>query len=263
MSLFKLKPLDKYHILIAVAIGVWLTALLILIAPFDIAELPFKARLEILPVYGLISFVGYLVLIPFQNWAYEKMSGQPVYFEVLIIVLFNLLVLIGSYAYYKSGIVNGDYTFVGFTLGIYYPVFFILLPVIVFGRWFIRKKIIHQNSEKIVLTGDNKLDILQIKEEDLISISSADNYVTVAYLRNDVVAKKLLRTTLKNINSQLPQLLKVHRSHLINPIHLKEWKNPNTLVLTQMEVPVSKNYKKDIVALDLSSLKKHGSPQSQ
>ncbi|WP_299438884.1 LytTR family DNA-binding domain-containing protein [uncultured Aquimarina sp.] len=260
--MIKLKSSNNYHFLVALAIAIWLSVFLILIAPFDIAELPIAARLEIMPFYGLISFIGYVILIPFQNWAYKKIQKQSIYFEILIIVLFNILVLIGSYIYYKSSIVNGDYSFIKFTLEIYYPIFFILLPIIIFARWFISRKIAPHNSKKLVLTGDNKLDILQIKEEDLICISSADNYVTVTYLVNDVLSKKLLRTTLKNIESQLPELMKVHRSHLINPIHFKEWKNANTLLLTHIEVPVSKNYKKAILAMNHSPLKTNSSPLS-
>lgn len=257
-----LKSSNTHHYIIALVIAIWLSIFLILIAPFDIAELSFTIRLKIMPVYGLISFVGYILLIPFQNWAYKKMNKQSVYFEIGIIVLFNILVLLGSYLYYKSSIVNGNYSFIKFTFEIYYPIFFILLPIIIFARWFVSKKIVHQNSTKIILTGDNKLDILQINEEDLICVSSADNYVTVTYLINDVLSKKLLRTTLKNMESQLPQLLKVHRSHLINPIHFKEWKDATTILLTQIEVPVSKNYKKAIVAMNHSPLKTNTLSQS-
>ncbi len=56
--------------------------------------------------------------------------------------------------------------------------------------------------------------------------------------------------------------MKVHRSHLINPIHFKEWKNSNTVLLTQIEAPVSKNNKKAILAINRSSLKMNSSPQS-
>lgn len=257
-----LKPSNKYHFLVALAIAVWLSLFLILIAPFDIAELPFNVRLEIMPFYGLISFLVYVLLIPFQNWAYKRIRKQSIPFEILIIVLFNILVLIGSYLFYKSSIVNGDYSFKGFTLEIYYPIFFILLPVIILARWFISRKVAGQNSEKLILTGANKLDILQINDADLICVSSADNYVSVSYLINEVLHKKLLRTTLKNIELQLPQLVRVHRSHLINPIHFKEWKNAATILLTQVEVPVSKNYKKNFLAMNHSSLKTDTSPQS-
>ncbi|WP_298507873.1 LytTR family DNA-binding domain-containing protein [uncultured Kordia sp.] len=252
----------KHHFLIAFAIAIWLSIFLILIAPFDIAELPLKARLEILPVYGLISFVGYMLLIPFQNWAYKKLKKRSIAFEILFIALFNIMVLLGSYWYYKSSIVNGNYSFIKFTFEIYYPIFFILLPVIIFARWFINRKAVHPSTKKIILTGDNKLDILQIKEEDLICVSSADNYVEVAYVINTELYKKLLRTTLKNMEAQLPQLMKVHRSHLINPIHFKAWKNANTLLLTQIEVPISKNYKKEILAMNHSPLKADDSSQS-
>ena len=262
MSLLKLNKTYTYHFLTALIIAVWITVFLIIIAPFDIAELPFSIRLEIMPIYGIISFLGYIVLIPFQIWATKRMRKQLLLFEVLHIILFNVLVLVGSYIYYKSSIVNGEYSFTEFTLEVYYPIFFILLPIIIFAKWFLNKKAIHLDLKKIILKGDNKLDILQIESSELICISSADNYVEVSYLINDVLNKKLLRTTLKNIELQLPELMRVHRSHLINPIHFKEWKDSARILLTGIEVPVSKNYKKDVLALNHSSLKTTDSPQS-
>lgn len=106
-----------------------------------------------------------------------------------------------------------------------------------------------------MLTGENKLDVLQLKSSDLICISSADNYVEVTYLLNNELRKKLLRTTLKTIHAQEPELVKVHRSHVINPVHFKEWKDSSSIILTQMELPVSKNYKQNILALEHSPLK--------
>ena len=262
MSLLKLNNTYTYHLLTALIIAVWLSIFLIIIAPFDAAELSFNIRLRIMPVYGLISFLGYLILIPLQNWAIRKMSKQFVLFEILHIILFNILVLIGSYMYYKSSIVNGNYSFTKFTFEVYYPIFFILLPIIIFAKWFLKKKNSTQDLKKIILKGDNKLDILQIESSDLICVSSADNYVEVNYLINDVLNKKLLRTTLKNIELQLPELVKVHRSHLINPIHFKEWKDATKVLVAGIEVPVSKNYKKDVLALNHSSLKTIDSPQS-
>lgn len=243
--------LHKNHFLVALIIGIWLTFFLILIAPFDIVELPILARLEILPVYGLISFIGYMAIVPFQHWIYKKIKS-PIYSEVLIVTLFNILVLIGSYIYYKSDVVNGTFSFAKFTLEAYYPTFFILLPIIIFARWYLSKKSI---QNKITITGDNKLDILQINNDDLVCVSSADNYVEVSYLVEGILNKKLLRTTLKNIESEFPELMKVHRSHIINPIHFKEWKDSNTIFLTQKEVPVSKNYKKQILTHIHSPLK--------
>ncbi|BAO76719.1 LytTR family DNA-binding domain-containing protein [Winogradskyella sp. PG-2] len=107
----------------------------------------------------------------------------------------------------------------------------------------LNKKITHKFKNTITLKGDNKLDVLKILPEDLVCISSADNYIEVNYLIQDKLHKKLLRNTLKGIQNELPYLLKVHRSHLINPSHFKEWNGSSSIILTEIKVPVSKNYK--------------------
>ncbi len=263
MTPLKLNISYKHHLLVAVIIALWLVLFLVLIAPFDIAELPFAIRFEIMPLYGLISFISYVVLLPIQNFIFKKLGKWTLFLEILIIILFNVIVLIGSYFYYKSDIINGEYSFVKFTFEVYYPIFLIILPILLFTRWYLSKKAVAQNSDKIVLTGENKLDVLQIHLSDLVCISSADNYVEVSYLMQTKLSKKLLRTTLKNIHPQVPDLLKVHRSHLINPVHFKDWKNANTVELTQTEVPVSKNYRKKVLAIhDHSSQKPNDSSQT-
>ena len=249
MTSFPLNTSYKYHLIIALIISLWLVLFLILIAPFDIAELTFSARLEILPIYGLISFVVYMFLVPIQNWAFKYFKKWTLLSEVLFIIIFNCIQIIFSYSYYKSSIVNGNYNFQKFLLDIYLPIFFILLTIVVFSRWFLNKKIPNKIENSIVLKGDNKLDVLQILQEDLICISSADNYVEVNYLLRGELHKKLLRNTLKGIQNDVPDLLKVHRSHLINPTHFKEWNGSNSILLSEMEIPVSKNYKAALLEL--------------
>ena len=243
MTNFPLNRSYKYHLIIALIISLWLVLFLVLIAPFDIAELTFSARLEILPIYGLMSFMVYMVLVPIQNWVFNYFKTWTFISEVLFIIVFNSIQIFITYNYYKSSIVNGNYDFQKFSLEIYGPIFFILLPIIIFLRWFLNKKIPNKSENTILLKGDNKLDVLKILPEDLVCISSADNYVEVSYLIRGELQKKLLRNTLKGIQYDVPDLLKVHRSHLINPAHFKEWKDSSSIVLTGMEVPVSKNYR--------------------
>ncbi len=258
MRTIKLNTSYKFHFLIAFAISLWLVVFLVLIAPFDIAELPFWIRVEILPLYGLISFIGYSLLIPVQHWVYKTLRKWNLLLEIGFIVVFNALTFFGSYLYYKSSIINGEYSFTKFALEVYTPILIILLFILILSRWFVNTKMPNKEHPKIILTGDNKRDFLQIHLEHLISISSADNYVEIHYLKEHSIHKKLLRNTLKNIHDQEPALLKVHRSHLINPHHFKEWKNTNTIIVHEIEVPVSKNYKQAILAMDFSSLKTHG-----
>jgi hypothetical protein len=263
MKNLKLNTSSKYHFIIALIIGLWLVIFLVLIAPFDASDLSFSIRLQILPPYGIITFLAYTILIPFQNWVFNQRGQWNLALEFIFIGLFNILALIGSFAYYKTDIINGLYNFIKFTFEVYYPIFFILLPMILFLRWWTNKKGVEKSLNKIVLKGENKLDVLRISLNDLICISSADNYVEVSYLIDNTLHKKLLRITLKNVHPQIPSLLKTHRSYLINPTHFKDWKNPNIIYVSQIEVPVSKNYKKDVLAIhNHSSLKASNSPQS-
>jgi len=255
MRELKLNTSYKYHFLIAFVISLWLAIFLVLIAPFDASQLSFWIRLEILPFYGLISFVSYSALIPIQNWLYKTLKKWSLFLEIAFITVFNILTFFGSYLYYKSSIINGDYSFVKFALGVYTPILVILLFILVLARWFLNTKVPDTQDSKIILTGENRRDFLQIQLENLIAVSSADNYVEIHYLKGSTLQKKLLRNTLKNILDQEPKLLKVHRSHLINPYHFKEWKNASTIILHEVEIPISKNYKHAILAIDFSSLK--------
>jgi len=246
----------KHHIIIGLIIGIWLALFLIIIAPFDASDLSFSIRLKILPFYGFISFVSYIAIIPIQNVIFKRLKYWNILFETAYILIFSMLTLVGSYRYYRSDIINGDYEFANFTFEIYYPIFFFALIVIVFSRWFLNSKTSKSKNGKIILKGDNKLDVLNVELSVLVCIASAGNYVEVNYLKEGILKKKLLRTTLKKIHSDTSDLLKVHRSYLINPIHFKDWKNSSTIQLTQMEVPVSKNYKENLmVAMNHSSQK--------
>lgn len=245
----------RKHSLIALLISIWLVVFLIVIAPFDIADLPLGIRLQLMPFYGVITFIGYMALVPMQNWIFRKGNQWTLWYEITFIFIFNLIVLALSYAYYKSDIMNGSYPVVQFVFQVYYPIFFVLIFIIVFLRWYLFKTTKPGTKEtKITLAGENRLDILRIEWTDLIHITSADNYVEVSYMIEDVLHKKLLRTTLKKVLNQEPRLLKVHRSHLINSVHFIDWKDSNTINITQMEVPVSKRYKPSIIELKNSSL---------
>ena len=130
-------------------------------------------------------------------------------------------------------------------------------------RWSFNKKAPHKEESLLTLKGDNKLDILKILPDDIVCISSADNYVEVNYLVNGKLNKKLLRNTLKNIQKDVPHLFKIHRSHIINLSHFIEWNDSSSIKLTETEVPVSKNYKSKLITAIQSSQKPNHLSQSQ
>ncbi len=55
-----------------------------------------------------------------------------------------------------------------FILEICYSIFFALLAIIIFARWIIIRKVVHQKVKKNNFNSDHKLDMLQIKDEGLI-----------------------------------------------------------------------------------------------
>jgi uncharacterized membrane protein YhdT len=244
-----LNPSYKVHILVAFLISVWLVGFLILIAPFDVSELDLRRRLFLMPPYGLITFLGYMVLIPIQNKLYYKSHQWTLLYEVLFLIAYNIIVCVACLSYYQTDNIRGNYSLPEFILGIYTPIFFVLLSILIILRWFLFKQTAKTESNKITIFGDNKLDTLRIREEDLVAVSSADNYVEISYLKNDELAKKLIRTTLKKISTELPNLVQTHRSHLINPSHFSEWKDSKTIVVGQLNIPVTKTYKETILSL--------------
>lgn len=238
----------RHHTLVALVINLWLVTFLIFIAPFDASELNFVNRFKILPFYGVLCFGTYLLLIFIQNWFFKHYKIWNISLEIIFILVYDIALFFLSYLYYKTDIVNGNYDFKTFGLEVYLPICLIILPIFIFSRWFLYKKA-SKKSNVITLKGGNKLDILKILFEDLICVSSADNYIEVSYLIKGALHKKLLRNTLKSTQNDVPDLLKVHRSHLINPVHFKEWNGSNSIKLTEIEIPVSKNYRAVVMKL--------------
>lgn len=239
----------KVHILIAALISLWLVGFLILIAPFDVSDLDIAERFVMMPPYGLITFLSYMILIPIQNKVFQKTNQWTLLNEIMFLIAFNIVVCFGSLFYYRTDIIRGDYSLLDFVVGVYYPIFFLLLTILIVLRWFLFKQTAKIESDKITISGENKLDTLRIKEEDLVAVSSADNYVEINYLKNGELAKKLIRSTLKKISVEHPYLLQTHRSHLINPTHLTEWKDSKTIVLGELQIPVTKTYQESILSV--------------
>jgi DNA-binding LytR/AlgR family response regulator len=120
--------------------------------------------------------------------------------------------------------------------------------VIVLARRYVIK-LIPIKDDVLVFKGENRLDILKINKSDLVCISNAQNYVEIFYLENEKLHSKLIRSSLKKVQDNFGFLVQIHRSHLINPSHFKSWRNANTIILTQIELPVSRNYKDVLAAL--------------
>lgn len=251
----KLNPSIKHHLLIGIFISIWLFIFAFFIRPFDDGTINLKMWLFISIGFSFISFLCYGILAVLQKSIHQKLLKWNIGLEIVSLVFFHLLFLASTYLYYKSPVLNGGYDFFEFLRVIILKLALISTPVIVLSRIYSVKLIptkvenmLSQNGH-IIIRGENKLDILKIKANDLVCVSNAQNYVEIFFLDESQLKVKLIRSTLKKIQNNFDFLVQVHRSHLINPSHFKSWKNQDTIFLTQMEVPVSKNYKEFLLSL--------------
>ncbi|WP_299123311.1 LytTR family DNA-binding domain-containing protein [uncultured Tenacibaculum sp.] len=249
----KLNPSIKHHTYVGVFISLWIYFFTFYIKPFNGPSFTDSLWWEFLSIgFSLITFISYFISILFQDSIYNQFYKWNIFLETLIIVLFLFLNLLFTYLYYKSPFLNGILTFSEFSNATFKSAI-IFTPILLFARRFTLKllpKEIKKTEEKVLtIKGEYKLDILKILKSDLVCISKSQNYIEIFFLENGVLKSKLIRSSLKKIKKDLFFLIQVHRSHLINPQHFKSWKNQNVILLTQIEIPVSKSYKKNILPL--------------
>jgi hypothetical protein len=244
----KLNPSIKHHLLIGIFISVWLFIFAFFIRPFDDGTINFKMWLLISFGFSLIAFLCYGLIAILQKNIYQKVSRWSVGFEIISLIFFHILFLVSTYIYYKSPVLNGGYNFFQFLRIIILKSALISTPIIVLARMH-SVKLIPILDENIIIRGENKLDILKIKRSELVCVSNSQNYVEIFFIDGSRIKTKLIRSTLKKVQNDFDFLVQVHRSHLINPAHFKAWKNQDTISLTQIELPVSKNYKELLLSL--------------
>lgn len=244
----KLNPSLKHQALIGVLLGVWGFLFAFFTRPFEHGVMDFQKWVSVSIGFNVLAFLSYITMAWVQKIVYDRRSSWNAGLEVAAFLLFYLLFTLTTYVYYKSPIIQGFYDVWEFFLKICVNTFLLITPLLFIARRY-SLKWIPQKEEQITITGENKLDILKIKQDHLVCMSNAQNYVEIFYLENNQLKTKLIRTSLKKLQADFDFLLQIHRSHLINPAHFQTWKDSNTISLTQIDLPVSKTYKKHLQAL--------------
>jgi DNA-binding LytR/AlgR family response regulator len=136
---------------------------------------------------------------------------------------------------------------------IYLPAIATILPIVVIGRYafgkYKQKKI---EDQKIEIKGQGNYEGLRLLINDLISIQSSDNYIEVFYISGNTLKKTLIRNKLSNIDDAFSELIRTHRSFLINPFHFQTWKSEkgkhHIILSYNIQVPISKTYQEAVKA---------------
>ena len=145
------------------------------------------------------------------------------------------------------------YTLDYFAKAIYLPAVLTVFLILAIGRWsFGKYKEKQLEKDKIEIRGVGNFEGLRLQWKDLIYIQSSDNYVEVFFKEGDKLKTQLIRNKLSTIEEQLPELIRTHRSFLINPMHFNQWKTGNRKLFIRLnegiEVPVSKTYQAGLKA---------------
>ena len=90
----------------------------------------------------------------------------------------------------------------------------------------LQSKVSYYEHGWLQLAGENNAEVLNISTDDLILIQSYDNYAKIITSNGDGVTSQLIRSSLKNIQSQItfPFIIRCHRSYIINLSRIEQVK---------------------------------------
>ena len=244
-------PSIKHHVLIALGLALWVFVFLYFTEPLDVNELGTDEKLLYMPLYGVFASFCYLITLPFQYWLFKRSHQQWTVGTELIQFLFLIVMgfIITRCVYYYI-VVDSDpyaYTVAYYATAIYLPVALTVFPIVAIGRWsFGKYKEKRLENDKIEIQGTGNYESLRLQLNDLICVQSSDNYVEVTFKEGELLKTQLIRNKLTAVEEQRPELIRTHRSFLINAYHFRQWKTGNrkvNVMLTgDLEVPVSKTY---------------------
>ncbi len=103
------------------------------------------------------------------------------------------------------------------------------------------------NHNYLHLHGKGANEHIQLQPQEFLMAKSADNYVEVAFLRQGIIHKQLLRVTLRDLEGQLADknIIKCHRSYLVNMRRVADVQGQSRLLklkLDSLTVPVSRQH---------------------
>lgn len=250
-------PLLKHHIFIGLFLAVWIFIFLYFTEPLDVSEFGKEERLIYLPAYGALGALLYFICLPFQFWLYKNSKNKwTIGSELIFLIVFIILSIITLRLFYLHFIIEWHPNAYGLTYhlrAIILPAILTILPILVIGRFALGKY--HEkrlDDKKIEITGEGNYEGLRLQLNEIISIQSSDNYIEVFYISGKNLKKTLIRNKLSAIDDAFPELLRTHRSHLVNPFHFQQWKTENGkhyLILSyDIEIPISKTYLSNVKA---------------
>ena len=267
INIFKSFKLELGRLLI-MSFGIFL--FILFFQPFPLEMLDYENRLLFVTGFAVIIFlVGFidLILLPLlipkmfklSDWEYGPSPVESILFLALSST---------SFAFYIRYVGKADLSLYIMFKVILINLFPLIILIILYRYKSLREAVgilkeqnkeyllkikdfkNNRDEEEINIVSDNKSDKLNVKFRDIVFIKSADNYIEICFLDRGSVVKKMLRSTLKKIESQLVSrrnFIRCHRTRIVNTKFIdKLVRNYGAyclkLICCEDTVPVSRQY---------------------
>jgi hypothetical protein len=112
----------------------------------------------------------------------------------------------------------------------------------------------HETKEMLPFKDEKGIMRISVKTSDLLYLQAADNYVTIFYVHQQKISKYMLRSSLKQIESELgySPFIRCHRSFMVNFEKVKIIRREKDGLKLELEapvpveLPVSKTYMEEV-----------------
>ena len=255
-----------------ISFGVFL--FILFFQPFPLDLLDYNNRLLYVTGFGAITFLMsciILIILPISIPKWFKISewesGPPAVISILLLVVTGTAFVF--YIHYIGKVSLSLYIMFKVVLVCLMPV--IILIILYKNKSQERVIDVLQDQNKYYLSrirefdkagtedefnilSGNKSEKMVLKYSDIISIKSADNYIEINYLENAQLVKKLIRNTLKGIESQLVNqrsFIRCHRTSIVNIRYIEKLIKSYSgyslkLNCCEEKIPVSRHYLKQV-----------------
>jgi len=251
-------PLDlkkNHHYVMAGTVALWIFLFLFFAEPFKIDRFSFVKKLWALPIYGLIQAAAYLAALPYQNAiVFTQKKKWTLGNEIVYFALVTLVAWLSNYGFYIFFVTSHEntYSFLDHARFHFLPGLAFVLPIFSMARYalgFLYERNLLSKKDYITL-GEGKTDVLKLLRSELVCIKSEDNYLAVYFFRDGNLERKMVRGNLNTVIKKYPELKRVHRSYIINPLKYSDAKSNSgklsLLLQGNLEVPVSRNIRNEV-----------------
>jgi hypothetical protein len=206
--------LVKYRLLLqASGVAGYFAVFILLINPYRVYRSTLSSQLALTALVTLSMLVLVYLLVYFESKLKRK---------YWLIIFIPIVYYVGLFVMFGK-INQEDLILMSFSAAIV-PIFISILSAPKKGK--IKKSEVSSSHplRTIVIIGSNKDDMIELAPLNFISFEANDNYVNILYLKEGVLNKKMIRSTLKKVSDQLEghDFLKIHRSIIINKNHAAE-----------------------------------------